>query len=53
MMLRMQRFEAFARDMGVDRGGGNIGVAEQHLHGAQICAVVQQMGGEGMAQGVR
>ena len=40
-------------DMGVDFGGGDIGMAQQGLHGAQIRAAFHQMGGEGMAQHMR
>ncbi len=39
--------------MGVDLGGGEIRVTQQHLHNPQVCAVVEQMGGEGVTQGVR
>jgi hypothetical protein len=41
MVLRMKRFESLARHMGVNGGGGNISVAQQQLHGAQISAVVE------------
>ena len=41
MVLRMQRFESLARHMGVNGGGGNISVAQQQLHGAQVGAVVE------------
>lgn len=34
-------------------GGGELGVAEEFLHGAEIGAVGEQVGGEAMAQGVR
>ena len=34
MMRLMQRFQAFARDVGVNLRGRNIGVAEQQLHHA-------------------
>ena len=47
---------AFSRspgDVGVDLGGGDVGVAEQGLHRAQIGAALQQVGGEGVAQDVR
>src|SRR5580704_13715360 len=44
MMLRVQIFQAFARDVRVDLRGGQIAVAEEHLHHAQIRAVVQQVG---------
>ncbi len=53
MVLRMQPPQPLTRHMGVDGGGGNVGMAQQQLHGAQISAVVQQVGGKRMAQGVR
>ena len=48
----MQALQPLAGDVGVDGGGGDVGVAQQHLHGAQVGAVVEQVGGEGVAQGV-
>ncbi|VVN30515.1 hypothetical protein PS676_04786 [Pseudomonas fluorescens] len=39
--------------MGVDLSGRQIAVAEQHLHHPQIGAVVEQVRGEGVTQGVR
>jgi len=36
----------------VNLRGGEIGVAEEHLHDAQVGAVVEQVRGEGVAQGV-
>ena len=39
--------------MGVDLGGGDIGMAQKRLHAAQIRAAFHQMGGEGMAQHMR
>ncbi len=53
MVLRMQRFQALARHMGIDLRGGNIGVAKQHLNHAQVCAVVQQVGRESVSHHVR
>ncbi len=53
MVLGMQHFKPLQRDVRVDGGGGDISVPEQHLHRAQIGAVVEQMRGKGMAQGVR
>ncbi len=38
--------------LGVNLGGRERGVAQQFLNGAQVAAGAQQMGGEGMAQGV-
>ena len=52
VVLRVQGFQAFARDMGVDGRGRNIGMPQQHLHRAQICTVVEQMRGKSVAQGV-
>ena len=40
-------------DMGVDFRGGDIGMAQQSLHAAQIRPAFHQMGGEGMAQHMR
>ena len=45
--------ESLEIEMGVDLGRGNIGVAQQLLHCAQIARRFQQMGGKGMAQHVR
>ena len=45
--------KALARDMGVDLGGGDIGVAEHGLKRSQVGSVFQQMSGEGMPQNVR
>ena len=39
--------------MGIDLRGLHIGVAEQLLHGPDVLAALQQMCGEGMAQGMR
>ncbi len=38
--------------MGVNLRGADVGVAQQQLHHAQIRPMIQQMGGEGMAQDV-
>ena len=40
-------------EMGVHLGGAQIGMAEQFLYSAQITAGFQQVGGKGMAQGMR
>ncbi len=40
-------------DMGVDLGGGDIGMTQQGLDAAQVRAALHQMGGEGMAQHMR
>ena len=39
----------FGEDVGVDLGGGNVGVAEEFLDGANIVAGFEQVGGEGVA----
>ena len=44
--------QAVAGDVGVDLGGGDIGVAEQGLHHPQVGAALQQVGGEGVPQDV-
>ena len=53
MMLRVQFLQAFARHMRVDLRGREVAVPEQHLHHAQVRAVIQQMRRKGMAQRVR
>src|SRR3954471_11525386 len=42
----------FLEDVGVDLGGGDVGVAEEFLDGADVVAGLEEMGGEGMAEGV-
>ena len=49
----MQLFQALAGDVSVDLRGRYVGVPEQHLHDAQVGAVVEKMGSKGMPQGVR
>ena len=39
-------------DVGVNLGGGYVPVPEELLHGADVVAVFQQVGGEGVAEGV-
>ena len=39
-MLLDNGFESFVGDMGVNLGGGDVGVSKQHLDGSQICAVI-------------
>jgi hypothetical protein len=53
MMLGVQLLEPFARNVCVDLGRGYIRMTEQHLHNPQVSAMVEQMRGEGMAQGMR
>ena len=39
--------------MGIDLGGRNAFVPQHFLHGPQVCAAFYQVGGKGMAQGMR
>src|SRR5690606_6883988 len=39
--------------VGVDLGGGDVGVAEQFLHAAQVARGLEHVAGEGVAQQVR
>ena len=43
--------EEFAVDVGVDFGGGD-GVAEHFLDGAEVGTAFDEMGGEGVAEGM-
>jgi hypothetical protein len=49
----VQLAQPLARHVGVDGGGGDVGMAQQHLHRAQVGTVVEQVRGKGVAQGVR
>ena len=49
----MNRLETAAVNMGVYLCGGNIGMTQHHLDGAEIGAMFQEVGGKGVAQGVR
>ena len=53
MMIGMELLQPLARHVGVDLRRRDVGVAEQQLHHAQVGAVVDQVGGEGVAQYVR
>src|SRR5690606_14147909 len=52
VVLGVQLLQAGTGDMGVDLGGGQVAMPQQHLPRPQVGAMVEQMGGEGMAQGV-
>src|SRR5688572_26387022 len=52
-MLGVQFLHALAGNMGIDLRGREVTMAEQHLYDSQICAMVEQMGREGMAQCMR
>ena len=45
-----QGLQPFGRHMGVDLGGGDVGMAQHLLQRAQVGAMVQQVGREGVAQ---
>src|SRR5258708_22651396 len=52
MMLGMQLLEPLARNMRVDLCRRYIRMAQQHLHHPQVSPVIEQMGGEGVTQGM-
>jgi hypothetical protein len=52
VMFGMHLLQSGPSHMGVDLRGRQIAVAQQHLHHPQIGAMVEQMGGKGMTQGV-
>ncbi|MEY2721761.1 MAG: hypothetical protein RL597_1206 [Pseudomonadota bacterium] len=52
-MLGVQALHALAGDVGIDLSRRQIGVTQEHLHHAQISAVIEQMRGEGVTQGMR
>ena len=45
--------QPFPADVGVDLGRGQVGVAEKLLHGTEVGAAVEQVGGERVPQRVR
>ena len=53
MRLAILGDEVAAVDFGVDLGGRQAGVAEKFLDDAEIGAIAQKMGGEGMAERMR
>lgn len=48
----MDLLEVGVGDVGVDLGGGDVGVAEEGLDGAEVGAVHEEIGGEAVAKGV-
>jgi len=48
-----QRLQPFLQDLGVDLGGGDVGMAQEQLQAAQVGATAQQVAGEGMPQHMR
>ena len=53
MLILYQSLQATGEDMGIDLGCGQRGMAEQGLHYPQVCAIIEQMAGNGMAQHMR
>jgi hypothetical protein len=53
MMLGVELLEPFACNVRINLCRGNIRVTQQHLDHSQIGAVIEQMRGEGVAQGMR
>ena len=53
MKLPVHLAQPLARDVRVDLRRPDVGVAEHELHGAQVGAAFDEVGGEGVAQGVR
>src|SRR4029077_10191739 len=51
--LEVDLLEAVAGEVRVHLGGGDVGVAEHLLDGAQVATAGEQVGGEAVAQGVR
>lgn len=45
--------EVFLVEVGVDLGGGDVGVAEEFLNHTQVGAAFEEVGGEGVAEEVR
>lgn len=52
MVLSVQRLEPRPCHVRIDLGGRDIAVSQKQLNDSQIRAVIEEMGGEGMAQGV-
>ena len=53
MQIADEAFQPFFEHVGINLRRGNVGMAEQRLHHAQIRAIVQKVAGEGVAQHVR
>ena len=46
----MDLFQALVVDMGINLGGGDIGMSQQFLNDPQVGSVLKQVGSEGVAQ---
>jgi hypothetical protein len=53
MELLVDRAEVLAVDVGVELCGGQIGVSEHLLDRPEIGPALEEMGGKGVAEGVR
>ena len=53
MLILYYGLQATGEDMGIDLGCGQRGMAEQGLHYPQVCTIIEQMAGKGMAQHMR
>src|SRR5690606_11768126 len=53
VMRGMQRLQAGLGHMGIDLRGGQVAMPKQQLHHTQVSAMVEQVGGKGMTQGMR
>jgi hypothetical protein len=52
-MLTVQLFQALTGNVGVNLCRGQITVTQQHLHDAQVGAMIEQMGRKRVPQGMR
>ena len=48
----MQQLKPLLGHMGVDGGGGDVCMPQEHLDRPQVRSVIEQMGGKGVPQGV-
>ena len=53
MKLAVNLPQELVVDVGINLSGGNIGVPEQFLDHPQVGSVLEEVGGEGVAQQVR
>ena len=48
MKFLVNGLEAFLIDVGVDLGGGDVGMPQEFLNNTEVSPVFEEMGGEGM-----
>src|SRR6202011_2639457 len=53
VMLAVQLFQALTSHVGIDLCRGQITVTQEHLHDAQVSAVIEQMRGKRVPQSMR